>query len=84
MYKRQLQGGGSASAVLRNARRLGPQTLWRGLGATLVRDLPYTVLFWTSVAALRASVAPATAPHAKLRNMPLPLPPSSARSPRRS
>ena len=54
-----LQGGGSASAVLRNARRLGPQTLWRGLGATLVRDLPYTVLFWTSVAALRASVAPA-------------------------
>lgn len=56
-----LQGGGSASAVLRNARRLGPQTLWRGLGATLVRDLPYTVLFWTSVAALRASVAPADA-----------------------
>ena len=51
-----LQGGGSASAVLRNARRLGPQTLWR-----LVRDLPYTVLFWTSVAALRASVAPADA-----------------------
>ena len=56
-----LQGGGSASAVLRNARHLGPQTLWRGLGATLVRDLPYTVLFWTSVAALRASVAPADA-----------------------
>ena len=56
-----LQGGGSASAVLRHARAMGPQTLWRGLGATLVRDLPYTVLFWTSVAALRASVAPADA-----------------------
>ena len=56
-----LQGGGSASNVLRNARAMGPQTLWRGLGATLVRDLPYTVLFWTSVAALRASVAPADA-----------------------
>ena len=56
-----LQGGGSASNVFRNARSMGPQTLWRGLGATLVRDLPYTVLFWTSVAALRASVAPADA-----------------------
>ena len=57
-----LQGGGSASsAPFATRAAMGPQTLWRGLGATLVRDLPYTVLFWTSVAALRASVAPADA-----------------------
>lgn len=36
--------------------RLPLATLWRGTGATLLRDLPFSAIYWTTVESLRSRV----------------------------
>lgn len=50
-------GGGAPNSVLAQVvcgvRANGVASLWRGYGATLARDIPYVVVYWTTYDALR-------------------------------
>ncbi|ORZ40802.1 mitochondrial carrier domain-containing protein [Catenaria anguillulae PL171] len=41
-----------------HVRRIGPQYLWRGLSATLARDVPFSAMYWATYEALKRAWTP--------------------------
>ncbi|KAI9173339.1 Carrier protein, mitochondrial [Blastocladiella emersonii ATCC 22665] len=55
--------GDILAQVASHVRRVGPHYLWRGLSATLARDVPFSALYWASYEALKAQWTPYAPAH---------------------